>query len=221
MPVTQKTIINAALIMIGTAKLQTIDVGKVAETARDMYDLAVREEFQNGIDWYFAMGGPIELAPSDEAVSGWPYTFAVPAGLGVERIIAQVGEDDDSYKFDGEPRIVVVGDVEFDVWVTKTTPCFIKYVRYRAVAAKWPAYFVKCVYTNLAKSLVPSIVKKDEELIYWEGMLFNARRDADRINQDLSKVTDGAGNDINDGNTDVIDAAGAGSLRRAIPRANC
>ncbi len=54
MAITPLSLKNAALIMIGQTKLQSGASGKVAGLVNEIYDLAVDEEFEIGIDWRFA-----------------------------------------------------------------------------------------------------------------------------------------------------------------------
>jgi len=217
MAITPLSIKNAALIMIGETKLQAGQGGKVAGLANEMYELAVDEEFEIGIDWKFAKTrAQLNLAEQMPAF-GWTYAYEIPAGLGCRRIIAMVDADGDDYEYDWDREIIIVGEREVDVLVTNEPTCRVRFIRFRPLPAQWPAFFRKCVYINVAAMLVPSVVAEDQLYLSIKRVLQQARADAERINTLEQARTDGAGKNLDEGNNDVIASAGGSTTPTRNP----
>lgn len=211
MAVTEIDLINAGLALIGAKKLTSVrDNTKAARLAAAMWEIARNEIFDLPIDWNFATAR-VELSAfgTDPAFSHYDYQYEIPAAC--RRILAVVDEDGDEIEYEWRREVHIDTSTEppreYDVFLTDQDEAFIKYIYLRANCAKWPAYFAKLVYINLAMLLCEPLrqdkQKKNQLLLMYEEAELKAK--AANASENVDVDDDNVRRDK--GNTQVVDAA--------------
>jgi len=207
MAISKIDIINAALLLIGAKKLFSLtDDTKAAELANAMYELARNEIYNLPVNWKFATTRT-KLSEYDiEPISGYEHQYELPSGF--VRIISTIDDagDDIEYSYRRELYVRVVGEQEneIDMLLTNEDEVFIKYLRIREDVSKWPTYFTKLVYTNLAVILCEPLkqkASKQNQLLLMLEDAYKLAREADGMDDSDS---DDNNNRFDKGNNDIL-----------------
>ncbi len=214
MSVTQIDIINAAVLLIGAKKLfSTSDATKAARLASAMYELAGDEMFALPIidGWKFARTRAQLAALDDDIAFGeYSYQYQLPPGYVRMLALCDVDDTETEYKWRRElfVRTRTDGEDEIAVLLTNQTPAYIRYVRRVRSEALWPAWFRRLVYINLAIILCEPLKQDKQKKNQLLVMLEDAKKDAEQANGLEDVNTDSNNVNLDNGNTDVIDAPG-------------
>lgn len=210
MALSQIDLVNAALLLIGAKKISSLtDATKAARLASSLYELARNEIFDLPIDWKFATTRAELSAYATDPLFGYDYQYELPAGC--RRVVAMVDEEGDEVEYEWRTEVVVtgagVGQKERNMLLTNQSEAFIKYIVIRTNLSRWPGWFTKLVYVNLAILLCEPLKqdkqKKNQLLIMYE----EAYKKAEAANgmSDVDVSSDNIRFDR--GNTEVVDAA--------------
>lgn len=200
--VSETDIANVALIMVGEAKINSLqDNNKAARLAKSLFTICRDEAFGMPVDWKFATTRTELSQLSTTPAFGYDFQYGLPSNL--HRIIAQVAEDDDRLQF--EYRREVIG--ETDVLLTNETTAFIKYIILRTDTSVYPPWFVRLVYLNMAVKLAQPLKQDKNKVEQFVLLLELATIDAEQSNgmEDVNVNQDQRRDDT--GNMDVLDAA--------------
>lgn len=213
-------IINAALMLTGAKKLMSLTTDtKSARLANAMYDIVRDEIFDKPVKWRFCTARA-QLAKKDDAPAFGTYEFQYGLPAGFRRIIAMVDVNGDVLEYEFEREVYVASDGEqTDVILTNETVVYVKYIILRTDPAVYPAWFSNAIYARLAR-LIYQPIREDTGLYrkikdVWD----EAWDDALAGNAAESVFTDGTGQELDNGNTDVADAA-SGTLPDSHRRVN-
>jgi hypothetical protein len=210
-------IVNLALITVGSEKINSLsDATKSARLASTLYEQARNEVFDLPESWKFATSRATLAALSTAPAFGYDYQYILPSAC--RRVIAFVDADGDEieYKYRREVADVIEGaaEVEYDVILVNESSCRIKYIRLRIDPAKWPAWFTKLVYLNLAMMLCePLKGDKSKKAQIRQEMWVDAYQSAVTANAMEDVDVNSAGVPTDYGNTDVLDAAGESDIQ--------
>lgn len=202
--------INAALILIGAKTLMsTTTPVKSQRLANQMYDMMVDELLDMQVEWRFATARAELTALATNPAFGYDFQYPLPANS--RRILAMVDEGGDVLEFEFKREVFVDADgSQFDVILTNETRVLVKYIVRRTDESKYPAWFNNAVYVRLARMLFQPI-KEDTTLFRKIQFMWDeVWNDALAGNAAYEVTTDGTGRELDDGNTDVTDAATGG-----------
>ena len=207
MAISKTTIINTALIMVGEKTISSPnDNSKAAKLANQLYELCVEESFDLPDNWKFATSRKelSELATTP-AIGTYDHQYILPPEQ--RRVLALVALTSDDFEFRWRKEFVSISGKEYDVILTNEVNAYVKYIVLREDPAKWPAWFVKLVYMNMAIKLAQPLSQDKRKVLqfaqlwevsYFEAQMSNAKEDVD---------VDKHGVRVDEGNNDVIDAA--------------
>lgn len=182
-----------------------------------MYDIARNEIFDKPVEWRFctARAQLSKLSAANNPAFGFDFQYGLPANT--RRIIAMVDESGDIIEYPFRREVYVASnDVQTDVILTNETIVFVKFIVLRTDPAKYPAWFTNAIYVRLARLLFQPIREDTTLFRKLQFMWDEAWSDALAGNAAEEVETDGTGRELDDGNTDVVNAA-TGFLP-AIPR---
>ena len=199
--------INAALILIGAKTLMSLTTPvKSQRLANQMYDMMVDELLDKQVEWRFATARAELTALATNPSFGYDFQYPLPANC--RRVIAMVDDLGDEIEFEFKREVFVdSAGAQFDVILTNETTVRVKYIVRRTDESKHPAWFNNAVYVRLARMLFQPI-KEDTTLFRKIQFMWDeAWNDALAGNAAEEVTTDGTGRELDDGNTDVADAA--------------
>lgn len=204
-------IINAALMLVGAKKLMSLTTDtKSQRVANAMYDTVRNELFDKQVEWRFATARAQLVKLATNPSFGYDFQYPLPANC--RRILAMVDDFGDEIEFEYRREVFVATDsTQTDVILTNESTVRVKFIVLRPEPSVYPAWFSNAIYVRLAR-LIFQPIKEDTTLFRKiERMWIEAWNDALAGNASEEVITNGTGKELDDGNTDVTNAA-TGSL---------
>lgn len=212
---TELKIINAAFLLSGEKKLAVLDTKtKRGRIADDLFEVSRDEMFDLPDDWNFLTTRAELTEAEDLPQSGYDHQYILPTDY--HRLLATINEKSDRIEYTYRKEFYEDDEGEqFEVILTNQNEVFIKYIAAR-LPSKWPAWFAKLVYVDLALKIVPPLkggaarLRTESKL---QKMWDRAYKMAKEHNQSVGvDAPTGINEDL--GNEDVINAPYLGTLYR-------
>jgi hypothetical protein len=213
MAVTKIDLINFALALVGEKDINsTTDPVKAAELANSLWEVVVFRLFDLPyVNWKFATTRTTLSELSDTPAFGYDHQYQYPDNC--RRITGMLNEDDDTIEFEWRRELYIDDDDnEYDVVATNEDTVRVKYIFYREDCAKWPGWFGVLVATGVAVVLSEPLKQDKKHREQLRDMMAVAMAEAMAGNQGEDVDVNADNERLDDGNTDVVNAAVAGFL---------
>lgn len=148
---------------------------------------------------------------------GYEYQYPLPSDC--RRVLTMVDEDGDDYEYKWRRESIVQNSKEYNGLLTDEIECRIRYQRILTDPDKWPAWFLKLVYINLAILMSEPMKGTDFRAPKNLMALFDeAYEDAQASNEKEDADTNDDGTNKDKGNNDVLNATTSDPSYRTNPR---
>jgi hypothetical protein len=138
---------------------------------------------------------------------GYDHQYKLPANF--RRVIGMFDKANRQVSYEYRRELYVDdGDNEIDIFATDESEAFIKFICLRTNVATWPAWFARLVILNIAMYLCEPMKQKQSKQNQLERMWLEALEKAISSNGLEDVDVNSSYEDIDRGNTDIVDAAG-------------